>query len=198
MLIVSERAKDPRQGGLCRCEATPAPPTTSSSLWFKASYSFMSFSSVVRPFLQIPLQFRDGNRPEVSNRSTTKPTIPRSAGHGFLLWIDKESEKPLLVLVGSNWGRWLVGRSRKDNGHKTFTRSILRERNPPTRPASLRACRCGSPTNGESSEGLPKLMPSLKTIGYPGPSRRSPQSCGSPIFYPDLGDDVPSAFSLFL
>ena len=43
MLIVSEPAKDPRQRGLCHCEATPAPPTMSSSRSFKANYSFTSF-----------------------------------------------------------------------------------------------------------------------------------------------------------
>jgi hypothetical protein len=126
-----------------------------------------------------------------------QPIAPRSAGHDFLLWIDKELEKPLLVLVGSNWDLWLVDRSQKENGHKTFTRSILRERNPPTRPTPLRACRCGSPTNRKASAGLQKLVPSLKTIGVPGTVSAFPQSSGSPIFHPDLGDDVPSAFSLF-
>jgi hypothetical protein len=168
MLIVSEPAKDPRQGGLCRCEATPAPPTMSNSLWLKANYLFTTLSPVFHPVLQIPLQFRDANRPEFSNRSPTKLTAPRSVGNVFLLWIDKELEKPLLVLVGSNWGLWLVGRPQKDNGHKTFTRSILRERNPPTRSAPLRACRCGSLTNREASAGLPKFVLSLKTIGVPG------------------------------
>jgi len=197
MFNVSEPAKDPRQGGLCRCEATPAPPTISSSLWLKANYSFTSFSHVIHPLLQIPFQFRNANRLELSSRSPTKPTAARSAGHGFLLWIDEELEKPVLVLVGKNWGMRLAGRSQKDNGHKSSqdlsSGSGIFNLVPHHSGLVVTFLR----RSGRIRQVFQSWCHPWKQFGYPGPSRRSTQTNCSPIFHPDLGGDVPSAFSLF-
>lgn len=65
-------------------------------------------------------------------------------------------------------GHAACGSLPKGQWPQIFARSILRERNLQSCPAPLRACRYVPPTIREDSAGLPKLVPSLKTIWLPG------------------------------